>query len=323
MRVMKKICLSLILIFSCLLMTSCITSQPAEMQTVSIYSEVEPGLLQALEENFNLTHKQKIRLVSVNADKHPDLYLASGNFLQSIEDEKKLAGFSTVEGDRVDPAFKSAEDKWIGLFYDPVVMLVNQEFARKTGQKNICHWQDILHMEDVRVVMDNLSDSGTGGEILAAMASHLGEERFFNYLTLLKPHILRYTKFPITSIRLTATGDADIAIIQRSAIFKYLQDDFPAYIMYPDEGAPAILYGIGIDKDSVKRKHVRTFVSWLLKSSEAGTAFFESGSGYLLLFPKGINGKGVNKNTLWLNRKYKNEEEIEKLRRLWLSNIRL
>lgn len=323
MRVMKKIYLSLMLLFSCLLFTSCVTSQPAEQQTVSIYSEVEPELLQALEVKYNLMHKQKIRIVTVKAEEHPDLFLASKAFLQTAEDEIPLATFSTTESDRVDPAFKSVNDKWIGLFYDPLVMLVNQEFSRKTGQKNILHWQDILHLQDVRVVMDNLSDSATGREHLAAVASHFGEDDFFTYLTLLKPHILRYTKFPITSIRLTATGEADIAIIQRSAIFKYLQEDFPAYIMAPEEGSATILYGMGIAKDSVKRKHIRKFVNWLLKSPEAGTALLASRSGYLLLFPRGINGRAVDKNKLWLNYKYKSKEALDELNHSWLSNIRL
>ena len=96
------------------------------------------------------------------------------------------------------------------------------------------------------------------------------------YFKQIRPLIKQYAKFPITPVRMAATGDADIAITRRSHIFKYLQNDFPAYILIPEEGTPVNLYGIGVMQNSKKQKEVTAFLNWVLQDSEervsSGTA---------------------------------------------------
>ena len=135
--------------------------------------------------------------------------------------------------------------------------------------------------------------------------------------------VRQYAKFPITPVRMAATGDADIAVTRRSHVFKYLQNDFPAYILIPEEGTPVNLYGIGILQNSKMQKEVTTFINWLLQSSEARTVLMMTRSGYLPVLPQGEKGQAVNMNALWINTVYNNAQSLEKLKGDWLREIRL
>lgn len=70
---------------------------------------------------------------------------------------------------------------------------------------------------------------------LAAFASVRGEEKAWHISEVLTDKFLNIP-FPFTPIRLTTVGDADLAITRRSYVFKYLENDFPAYIVFPSEG---------------------------------------------------------------------------------------
>ena len=139
-------------------------------------------------------------------------------------------------------AFKSQNGYWYGVFYDPAVLLVNQNFARRAGQENIRTWEDLLKIRGIRIALENLSDTESTRSFLYAFASHWGEDNALGYLRELHKNIPQYAKFPFTSIRMAATGDADIAITRSSFIFQYLENSFPAYVAKPVEGTPVNLY---------------------------------------------------------------------------------
>ena len=71
-----------------------------------------------------------------------------------------------------------------------------------------------------------------------------------------------------TPVRMAAVGDADVAITRRSYVFKYLESNFPAYVVYPEEGTPVNLYGVGMLKESRAAKECGAFASWLLTDSD-------------------------------------------------------
>ena len=131
------------------------------------------------------------------------------------------------------------------------------------------------------------------------------------------------SKFPITPVRMAATGDADIAITRRSHVFKYLQNDFPAYVLIPEEGTPVNLYGVGILQNSKKQKEITALINWILQASEARTLLMTTRSGYLPILPQGEKGQAVSMNTLWTNTFYKDRQMLEKLTGDWLREIRL
>jgi ABC-type Fe3+ transport system substrate-binding protein len=202
-------------------------------------------------------------------------------------------------------------------------LLVNQAYSRKVGQQQLLHWSDVPGQKDARIVMENLSDNESTVQFLAAMSSRMGQDECIAYFRQIRPLIRQFAKFPITPVRMAATGDADIAITRRSHVFKYLQNDFPAYILIPEEGTPVNLFGIGLLQSSKKQKEVFAFIDWFLRSSEARTLLMTTRSGYLPVLPKGENGQAVNRDVLWTNTFYKSGQALEQLTADWLREIRL
>ncbi|MBR4907403.1 MAG: extracellular solute-binding protein [Acidaminococcaceae bacterium] len=297
-------------------------------KTVQVYTTLDKGFVEALCEKYtdSLPKDNKIAFVVLNKDSEwhqADCIISEATLLQQKTAGGSLQIIKAEFADLLPEELKGTEEKWITLFYDPAVLLVNQAYSRKVGQQRLLHWSDLPKQTDAKIVMENLSDNESTIMFLAAMSSRMGQNEFLTFFKQIRPMIKQYAKFPITPVRMAATGDADIAVTRRSHVFRYLQNDFPAYILIPDEGTPVNLYGIGLLQNSKMQKEVVAFVNWLLKSSEARTVLMTTRSGYLPVLPKGEKGQAVNMDTLWTNTFYKNNQALEKLTGDWLREIRL
>ena len=297
-------------------------------QTVKVYTTLDKKFVAALCGKFadSLPHDKKIEFVI--SDKEDELEQADCIISGSILLQQKAAAGSLQKihaefADLLPAELKDKEEKWVSLFYDPAVLLVNQAYSRKAGQQQLLHWADLPRQSSARVVMENLSDNESTVMFLAAMSSRMGQDECLTYFRQLRPLIRQFAKFPITPVRMAATGDADIAITRRSHVFKYLQNDFPAYILTPEEGTPVNLFGIGLLQSSKRKTEIFAFINWALRSSEARTLLMTTRSGYLPVLPKGENGQAVNMGVLWTDTFYKNGQALEKLTADWLREIRL
>ena len=297
-------------------------------KTVKVYTTLDKSFVEALCVKFtdSLPKDKQFSfevLQKENESVQADCIISAASLLQQKADSGSLQKIHTEFADLLPVALKEKEERWITLFYDPAVLLVNQAYSRKAGQQQLLHWYDIPKQTEARIVMENLSDNESTIMFLAAMSSRMGQNECMAYFREIRPMIKQYAKFPITPVRMAATGDADIAITRRSHVFKYLQNDFPAYILIPEEGTPVNLYGIGILQNSKMQKEVSAFINWLLQSSEARTVLMMTRSGYLPVLPQGEKGPAVNLDTLWTNTFYNNAQSLEKLTGDWLREIRL
>ena len=282
-------------------------------------SDQNAALLQALAEEYNSTHAE-YKVWLQNADdknpKEPDIYLMELMKLAQLEADNKLLALDLPEAGALPEGFKSAGNYWHGVFYDPVVLLVNQSFSRRVGQQNIRNWEDLLQIKDVRIALENLSDTdGTRG-FLCAFASHFGEENALNYLRELHKNIPQYAKFPFTPIRMAAVGDADIALTRSSYIFQYLENSFPAYVARPVEGTPVSLWGVAISAESAGNKAAQDFCRWLLTDAAVKRILMQQNTGLEPL-------DGVKDTTrLWLNTHYLTQAKADGLINKWLETVR-
>ena len=140
-----------------------------------LYSNLDNSFLQALISEYNNDSDRNavIKLLlpeEREQGKLPDLYLLEHNELQLLSKQQRLYAILSEAGDLLPSVFKDEQSQWFGVFYDPVVFLVNQSYARKYGQENILSWQDIIKLQNVRVAMENLSDSANTRNFLAAFA---------------------------------------------------------------------------------------------------------------------------------------------------------
>lgn len=312
-----------------LVTSGCGFSQTAgPKRTVKLYTTLDKSFVEALCKTFSdsLPNDKKIAFEILHDESESaqsDCIISEATQLQQKAAVGSLQKIQAEFADLLPAELKEKEERWITLFYDPAVLLVNQAYSRKAGQQQLLHWSDLPKQTEAQIVMENLSDNESTILFLAAMSSRMGQNDCFAYFRQIRPMIKQYAKFPITPVRMAATGDADIAITRRSHVFKYLQNDFPAYILIPEEGSPVNLYGIGITQNSKMQTEVAAFVNWILQSSEARTALMTTRSGYLPVLPKGEKGQAVNMNLLWTNTFYNNAQALEKLTGDWLREIRL
>ena len=297
-------------------------------KTVKIYTTLDKSFVEALCVKFtdSLPKDNKIAFEIITNESEAtqaDCIISETSILQQKADSGSLQMIHSEFADLLTAALKEREERWITLFYDPAVLLINQAYSRKAGQQQLLHWSDLPKQTEARIVIENLSDNESTIMFLAAMSSRMGQNECMAYFREIRPMIKQYAKFPITPVRMAATGDADIAITRRSHVFKYLQNDFPAYILIPEEGSPVNMYGIGILQNSKMQRETSVFINWLLQSSEARTVLMMTRSGYLPVLPQGEKGQAVDMNALWTNTFYKNSQALEKLTGDWLREIRL
>jgi ABC-type Fe3+ transport system substrate-binding protein len=296
--------------------------------TVKVYTTLDKSFVETLCVKFSdgLPKDRKIAfevLAKENEFAQADCIISEATLLQQKEADGSLQMIHAEFADLLPDELKGPGEKWITIFYDPAVILVNHAYSRKAGQQQLLHWADLPKQTGAQLVMENLSDSESTVMFLAAMSSHMGQHEFIEFFKQIRPLIKQYAKFPITPVRMAATGDADIAITRRSYVFKYLQNDFPAYILIPEEGTPVNRYGIGVLQNSKKQNEIAAFINWVLQASEARTILMTTRSGFLPVFPRGEKGQSVTTNALWTNTFYKDRQALEKLTEEWLREIRL
>ena len=290
-----------------------------------VYSQLD----QAFTDELIKVYGQRNKNVSISAvyelkqgSTSPDIILANSNVLQTLHLEGKFQEIISSAGDRIPRNFKDIDGHWYGVFYDPAVFLVNQQFARTVGQEKLLSWSDLARLTEAHISVENLTNNHSTLTFMSSFASNLGEEVFLNYMRSINRFIFQYAKFPFTPVRMAAVGDADIAITRQSYVSKYLENNFPAYVILPKEGTPADLFGVAVYKECTHKKEATDFINWIIADEEVNTLSQTIDTGYMFLLPNGMNGALANTDNLWLNTKYQNTEEQEKLALRWLQTVR-
>lgn len=299
--------------------------QQTAVPTLVLYSELENKFTADLVAAFNAEHKDSLQLAAIaelKANSKPDLVLAELRTLSGLERQGRLQAATCAAGDRLPEKFRDSERCWYGIFYDPAVLLINQRYVRTIGQNKLRSWSDLENNEQVRIAMENLSDSNSTSNFLAGFAEHYGETTSLNYLWNINRFVSQYAKFPFTPIRMTAAGDADLAITRQSYVFKYLESKFPAYVVQPQEGTPVNLYCMGLFKESQQQEQAELVMEWLLSSPQVQTIAQEDATGYQFLFPRGLEAASVDGERLWLHGSYLAPARQEQLTHKWLEKVR-
>ncbi len=302
------------------------STNSTDIKEVVIYSELDNKFTEDIVAAFNREHEQQksnTRLKAIyelnnEAKIQPDLVWAEQRTLNGLKLDGMLTAVTTPAADGMPEEYRDREYYWYGLFYDPTVFLINQRYARTVGQASLLSWTDLENNEGARIAMENLSNSNSTQNFLGAMADHFGETTAVNYLWNINRHIGHYGKFPFTAIRMTASGDADIAVTRQSYVFKYLESKFPAYIVVPRDGTPVNLYGLGVFIGA--RSEAIEALDWLLTDDEVRSVAQQDATGFLFL--KDEVGVTVSPTKLWMNKNYLTAAKQEALTKSWLEKVR-
>ena len=132
--------------------------------TVKVYTTLDKTFVEALCGKFTDSQPKEKRIVFevLNQEKEmlqADCIIGEATLLQQKAAEGSLQKISAEYADMLPAELKGNEEKWITLFYDPAVLLVNQAYSRKVGQQQFLHWADLPKQTEARLVMENLSDN--------------------------------------------------------------------------------------------------------------------------------------------------------------------
>ena len=141
---------------------------PVASRTLCLYSELDSKFTQDLVQSFNQMNKEKklgleLRFIGElkEGEPLPDLVLAEQRTLYGLKKQGKLKQTQFALATRLPSKLQDKEGYWYGVFYDPAVLLVNQYFARTIGQSAMKGWTDLENNEQLRIAMENLSDSNS------------------------------------------------------------------------------------------------------------------------------------------------------------------
>lgn len=327
---MKKLLMLFLFILLLCSFTGCdFAGGTTSSRELILYSTLEPKFTDELVAAYNAKNKKNksfapVKVIYELSEKSPtpNLVLGPRVMLIGLKQEGKLQQCASDSAALLPQEFKDVDGYWQGVFYDPLVFVINQQFARRVGQKNLQSWNDLENLVDVRFTMENLNNTLGTMNLLAAMACHMGEQSAITYMWNANRFMTSYTKFPFSSIRLVATGEADMTVTVRSMVSKYLENEFPAYVVLPKEGSPANMYGVAVYKETKQLEASRLFMEWLLAEDYVKVISQKQDTGFVFLVQEGLLNPKADPSLVWLNKDYLTVEKLEALTNQWVEKVR-
>ena len=130
------------------------TTLPAE--TVSILAEVYERENHVRINFVPLTSQEILQEIKNDAVSDPtvvrtvDIVLTDSKILREAADLNLLTPYSSETNDAVRKNFKDEQDRWIGVWYDPIVFCANRDYLRSTVEIPNT-WEKISATRNVRV----------------------------------------------------------------------------------------------------------------------------------------------------------------------------
>ncbi|VBB06012.1 Hypothetical protein LUCI_1223 [Lucifera butyrica] len=210
-----------------------------------------------------LSTSDLLKRLELERDKpQADIVLADRTTLDQVKKLHVLAAYNSEQTDLIPQRFRDATNLWTGLWYDPIVFAVNLDYLKNTSPVP-SKWTDLANGKSRLAITDFLA-SDVSANILYALVSARGEKETLNYFKKIHSQIVQYAKFIATPVRMAGMGEADIGIAPLSEATKYLDDDFPVRIIYPQDGSPYLLTGAGLIQGALHNREARQFLEWLL-----------------------------------------------------------
>lgn len=253
-----------------------------------------------------------------------DIVIADSKVLREAAELNLLTPYTSETNDAVKDMFKDAQDRWTGIWYDPIIFCANRDFLKMTVDLPDT-WEKLSKAGKIRVGITDFLAADASANLMFQMVSNLGEQKTYEILNELHPKVVQYAKFLSNPVRQAGMGEVDISVAVESETLRYLQNGYPLKIIYPSDGTSYILTGFGITTtDAVKNPIAAKFADWLL-SDEAQLYLQTNGFYFLPTNPQTLAYKSfAGKNLLLFdNRQEFSKEQQHSYLDYWVKNVRL
>lgn len=306
---------------------SAYTTLPAE--TVTILSEAYEKENHVRVNFMPLPAKNLIQKTADDAVSDPtvvdtvDIILADSATLNDLANRNLLMNHASEINDAVKNNFKDDRDRWIGVWYDPIIFCTNKDYLGKLKEIPDT-WAALANFKNVRIGITDFIAADALSNLMFQMIAQFGDIKTYEILSGLHPKVIQYTKFLSNPVRQAGMGETDISIAVESETLRYIQEGYPLKIIYPADGTSYILTGVALSqKNSKKLNEAKKFSDWLL-SDNAQLALQRNGFYFISTNPNTLAYKtfaGKNLVLFQNSLNFTNQQRYEFLDR-WVKQVR-
>lgn len=301
---------------------------------LTVYSDIPDNIAMVLAQSYEASHHVRITILPLTesqmaerlqlpvSEQTGDLIFTSQDNLMLAARQKQVTSIMSEATDAVADRFKDPEGLWVGLWIDPVIFAQSNNFYNGQG-RYVTTWHSLALPGSWRVIQTDFIAAQSAANILYSFVEIRGEEEALKYFIELKPHITQYAKFLSTPVRLASLGETDLGIGNYSDGRQYMLHNYPVKIIFPGDGTPYYLTGVGLLKNSQKAAESKEFIAWLL-SKQTAQLMIDNGFYYIFMtpeVPKPMDSLG--REPVLLNTRGGYTEEGKKvLLNLWIDQVR-
>ena len=263
-------------------------------------------------------------LEKLSTERTADVILTDSEVLKTAAGMNQLTPHISETNDAVKIDFKDERDRWIGVWYDPIIFCANKDYLR-TLYEIPDTWRDLAASRKVRIGITDFLAADASSNLMFQLIENLGESATYEILDGIHPKVVQYTKFLSNPVRQAGMGEADISIAVESETLRYIQDNYPLKIIYPADGTSYILTGVGITAtDSKKVRAAENFADWLL-TDDAHIALQSNGFYFISTNPGTLAYKTFAGKNLVLFDRAQNftAQQREEFLDRWVKEVRL
>ena len=253
-----------------------------------------------------------------------DIVLADSNVLRQAAELNLLTPYTSEANDAVRDIFKDEHDRWVGVWYDPIVFCANRDFVRTTVDLPDT-WEKLAKAEKIRVGITDFLAADASANLMFQMIGNFGDARTYEILSGLHNKVVQYAKFLSNPVRQAGMGEVDISVAVESETLRYLQNGYPLKIIYPADGTSCILTGFAITTTDVAKNQLAVkFADWLL-GDEAQLYLQTNGFYFVPTNPQTLAYKSfAGKNlVLFDGRQNFSDEQRRNFLDRWVKDVRL
>mgnify|MGYP000848679944 FL=1 len=309
------------------------------MQEIMAYTSLPAEVAAVLSEGYEKEYSIRVNFVQLSSDQilnrlhdqlqnesagKASLVLTDRDTLDRAAAEGVLVPYVSEKNDQVAASFRHPNGYWTGVWYDPIVFAVNEEYLR-THLDLPNSWQTLAYQRDIRIGMTDFMAADAAANLLYSMIAEYGAPQTFDLWRGIQPKIVQYSRYLHTPVRQAGMGEVDLSVAVLSETLRYVRDDYPIRILYPSDGTAAAVLGTGIVFPAAERDthEAKRFADWLL-TDEAQIALKHQGFYFLTTNPAALSGQifAGKDISIFQNRPYFTKKEKDVLLDRWVKEVR-
>ena len=299
---------------------------------IIIYTDGNPELMTAIGQAYEKEAQVKVHVIPIpsnqmgirlslpEAEQQGDLVISTKTNLEEGVEHGAFRRLPVTLTHMVDTVFHGLDEQWVGIWYDPYVLALHDTFYGSQG-KYVNTWFSLAYTGPWRIAVTDFVADETSITLLNTFGAIYGQKGAISYFDSLRPRIVQYAKALPSSVRMAAIGDVQVSVGHYSDAKLYEVHKYPVTILYPREGTPYDMMGVGILKGSSNVGESEAFVSWLLSERVQAVLKIED-TYYLPTIETVKSQKDRQGNHLFLWNVGIVKEEQDKILQEWIRQVR-